>query len=528
MRNLRHTWQANSMISSALFNDVDGKHKFATLFPSENIDPASISHARENLLANHGLHSYPQTVNGQHALIVYGYDQPDELISALAIEKYAPGLSTVTEEFHKEDKVKQKASDVIDEWRHGALLKAAGVAGLIGHVFNYGTALTDPDGINKNRLAISSLYVLNSALYTAYGNGGGNLKESSVINDLHDSLLDEGIYIDKSLYQSLQNKRTDNRPSGEKLEEFIKKNVVPINEGIGAIVNVIMMREGGMFKSETYTQAPEEGKRNKIYYGLAGLASWIGSMAVVTIPEKNMEKQDPELQDSPLGKAYSWIQESPMRFMGGTNIINMLMISLDAADAYEKNKGKDDIKSRIQSVSPAGMALFYIAATALSTASFKSRADLGIEGFDELFTRVAEEAITITDLQERQIAVNAIGKVLSQHDELDKDITAAEISKVINQKITMLEESPWVDTSRANIVEFTKPSPPLGEAEQQLYNQLNEQTASMSDVEKQLRIQLNEIPVNGKANISDEPPMQQIDSNGASRDNLQEPQLALN
>ncbi len=456
MRNLRYHWTQDAPIWSVKFADVDGKNKEATLFPSEDASLDDLKNARADLLQNHKMHSYPTEIDGKPALVVYGYKKPEDLVNALFQEGYVKSKPKQYEEIIEDKPEAATIGEKFDELRHSAFLPLSGITGLIGTLLNYSVALTNPDpdsekNINWNEMGVSVIYTANSILYSLFGNGNATLKETRIIDDVQMKLLDQGILLDDSMYQTLQQKRIEDLPRQDAVAHFIKENVAQFNEFNGAIANLFMMNEGGFFNPETYLDA-DKRKEARVDYAAAGLASLIGSSAVVAITEKPIEKQDPSLQDNIFGKALSWVQESPTRFSGAMNMVNMVFRSKDSWDKFHKHKHDDTLAAKVHTYMPAIITSMYVASTLFTFASFQGRGKLGVKGFDELFTRVAEEVSMVKDGEQRETVINSVANVLADHDDVDNDITADKIKEVLHEKIDMLQRSPWVDTDRNPIV----------------------------------------------------------------------------
>jgi hypothetical protein len=454
MQNIRYNWLEDSPVASALFKDVNGSHQKAILFAGEGDHADKLMHIRADLLQHHTLHSYPTVIKGKDALVVYGYENHEDLAAILESKAYSHGAPTQQKELQIETQEAHSIGDTIDEWRHGAMLKAAGVLGLMGHFCQFSTALSEDwkelkyvrnleqlgaADTNNNRYIVGAAYVVNSGLYTLFGNGSDKLQETKIINDVHATLLEKGIQVDESLYQALQNKRVHDMDRGEALKHTFNKNLVPINEGIAMIANVYTIKEG-------------MDKPDALKYGASGASSLIGSLVAVFCEEKPLDKQNTENRKDPVGWAKSMIQAYPMTFLGLTNLLGAGLLCWDAKDSFKTHQDLEGLDGALRKWSPVAMATFYTAATLLSMASFKGRGDLGVAAFDELFTRVAEETLTIKDPEQRAVIIKEIGQAMAEHSDIDKNITAEQISTIINEKIGIIEKSIWVDTSRAHIV----------------------------------------------------------------------------
>lgn len=456
MRNLRYHWTQDAPIWSIKFSDVDGDNQEAVLFPSDDAHLDDLKNARADLLKNHTLHSYPTEVDGSPALVVYGYKQPEDLVNALLQEGYVRNTPKQYDEIIEDEPEAATIGEKFDELRHSAFLPLSGITGLIGTLLNYSIALTNPDpesekNVNWNEMGVSVIYTANSILYSLFGNGNATLKETRIIDDVQMKLLDDGILLDDSMYQTLQQKRIEDLPRQDAVAHFIKENVAQFNEFNGAIANLFMMNEGGFFKPETYLDS-DKRKEARLDYAVAGLASLVGSSAVVAVTEKPAEKQSPHLQDNVLGKAFSWVQESPTRFSGIMNMINMGFRSKDSWDKFHKHKHDDTLAAKVHTYMPAVITGMYVASTLFTAMSFQGRGKLGVDGYNELFTRLAEEVSMVKDGKQRETVINAVANTLADHDDVDNDITADKIKEVLHEKIDMIERSPWVDTERNPVV----------------------------------------------------------------------------
>ncbi len=320
-------WQ-DSKITEAFVSKSAGGENYAVL-KADPAKAASLGNLQRDLFEKNHLLSYPKTIDGEHCLVVHGFDKIEQLENALGGLEATSGQPNI-------DKLKEAPQTIAQKWdsfRHNGALKMSGFSGLAGHglmaVQGFGEeARWDinkiPECIAKgveSKMIMSLLYMVNSGLYAYYGNGDRGLQTDETLAEMHKFLQKSGLDLEKTPYDELVKKYEHDKPFAKKLNDFVADNLITINESIGLLCNTGMIKNGVQNRD----------------FGLvtAGSAAIVGSLTAMFVEEKPMAEQDPEMLATPWGKAWAWVQNSPMMVNGASNWINSASLFLDPPKRWE-------------------------------------------------------------------------------------------------------------------------------------------------------------------------------------------------
>jgi len=323
----QYHWENNSLIKNAIFESPKLGDKRALLFIEESADThEALKKGREELLTKHKINSYPDYIDGRHVLVVNKYKDEKALKSALNNIGFTNGVG-FSKSLGKED-APSSFKEKLNHLRHGTTLKIAGFLGLIGHGLMMRAGIMEGDSSKK---AASIKYMVNSGLYATFGNGAEQLKVDPIIDRMRTHLADNNIYIEPTEIDVTNSSYKDNQSIFKKAYNLVGKNVIQINEGIGLWSNIDQMASG-MGKGGNGTKS--------VPFFLAGFSSAIGSIAAIALPEVKKEEQNPALQKNIFGRAFSWVQEAPLRFLGLTTVVGNISFFFDV---FEKKKRQSSI-----------------------------------------------------------------------------------------------------------------------------------------------------------------------------------------
>jgi hypothetical protein len=348
-------WE-NGIINEAVVKKAaDGKNY--AILKSDFNDIDIVANLEKSLFEEAHLDSYPKTINGQHCLIVDGFSKMEDLqkiLTAVGATSGQPNIDSIKGE-------KKDFGQWSEEFRHNSALKISGLLGAAGHVgltaigaiaesnrdkdgkihaikwnkghdgkshllrltnqegeFELGTDLdTDLNLKFGGKIQLAAMFMVNCLLYAKYGNGDRGLQTNKILNETNDFLKANGIDVQTTELSDLFDKYQRDKPFMHKVDDFIADNLIQINESLGALCNIAMIKNGIINKD----------------FGIfsAGIASFFGSMAAIFVEEKPISEQNPEDMKNPLYRIWAWIQESPMRFNGYTNLYNAGSFVTDTA-----------------------------------------------------------------------------------------------------------------------------------------------------------------------------------------------------
>ncbi len=505
----RYQWGGNSAIKEMDICQTLSGEKRAVLYAPDAKDKAAnekIADAQMTLLGHYGLRSYPRYEDGRHSLVVYGFKKPEELLEKLQNTGYTFGTPKVSDAPARSDEIAPGLRNRMESFRHNGALKAQGIAGFLGNMALLARARLEDD---PTKALIALIFFVNNWNYFHYGNGAEAMSPDETIAKTQKFLAHYGIDNTTTDLDKMLAKVKDHETVAKKLDQYVADNLIKINEGMGAVNNVLMIVNG--------LQRKEFGIAG------AGLSSLVGSLVAMFAKEVPIEEQNPELQDSVIGKIQSWIQGSPMSFLGVCNLINSGSLYADIPKFYKtsKDKAMDFKKDRasnapvervptadvieqltkemdaaraelgnmrgtvdgagkvssdykevknllntleeemdaarlshkaansgnIMWIMPTAMAIFYTAATILTLVSSKNalESDDPAIRYEELFSRAAQTALNVPK-ESRDEAIALMTAALDMDRDV-KDVAPDEMAEIITTATKQIEHNPFIQQS---------------------------------------------------------------------------------
>ena len=521
-------WKGDSIIAEAFISkDASGKNYAILKANEKHFD--KVANLQEQLYQDRNIESYPKIINGEPCLVVKKFHAIEDLKSALQSVGATEGIPDV-------DNIKGKDKNLGEMWeefRRNEAMHFSGLAGLAGHGFMAFRGKREQD---NTKMIMSLLYMINSGLYFAYGNGDRGLQIDAVLDDVNIMLKQSGVDLHKTSYEELMEKYEKDKPFAKKISDFVSDNVVFINEGI-----IGLTCNAGMIKSGI------ENRQIGIF--TSGVTAALGSL-ISLIKEKPKSEQSPEMLATIPGRVVAELQNAPPFWNGISNWLNSSALATDVIgiyDAVENNKvaakmpnnageyvkGKYDIdevinhyqekfnqgkidlgniadqfetdnykqqqknlektqadlnhakrherfhdEGAIAYQTTAAMSACYVAATFFQTVAYKNKAVSSdpYERYEALLVQAAQKAMQAPEGKERDKAIFLISAGLAAHDDV-KGLNTDQINDHLHKEIKDLEINPFNSVGRNNIVKFNRnPAHLITPNEAQLNKTLSEQT----------------------------------------------------
>lgn len=324
-----YQWNSESSLIKEVEIDDHGKKPVGVIFAPENsAEPEKLAHLQSDLFVKHGILGYAKQIDGRQALVVHEFDTPESLIDTLETQGVVAGKPEVTQlpPSQQEQEEKTGLGKAFEDFRHKGAMKAAGVAGIMGHLLLLTSGHLEQD---PEKQKIAGIFLLNTALYAYYGNGTQDLQADEALQPMRDMLKENGIDLKSNTLEEVVDQIATDKGFLSKIDNFVREHIVQLNESVGAYNNYLMIQNG-------------LGQKDFGMLG-AGVSSLLGSLSAIAVPEKPMEDQPKEMLDNPLGKAWAFVQDSPMRVMGVMNLINSTSLMADIPKRFNLVKNKETL-----------------------------------------------------------------------------------------------------------------------------------------------------------------------------------------
>lgn len=402
-------------------------------------------------LADHmrslGWNAIPDVEKGQHILHLRGFQQPDEVIKELEKNRSVAG-EYKTEKSPPQPKPKLKFMEKI---RKVSLVAA-------GYAFGAGDAALMTVGKLRNNASGNSEFMsglafsTSSVLLMRYG----NKKPEKSFKELHDRMLGqfvmEGVDIPGAEYLDL---KSLGKPGGlaSRIDHFLYEHPAEVNCTINAYAGY-RMADAGM-------KMRESDKKAGTFKATAGSLLMAGNTVSLLTPEKakktdkerpGQEKEKKEAEGNallrPLRAVTDWVQEKPMRVTGTLAVINNFF---QLASALTERKHTRNATGRERHFWALNLAasLSYMTGNALLAISPKDTNANMKDGVHDPFADIYASAAAILINQPEEVRrgmVNRMAANLASQPEIS--ISPHEVGELIQQKITELKDSPWIDAGR--------------------------------------------------------------------------------
>jgi hypothetical protein len=503
-------WKEDSIIAEAFVSkDASGKNYAILKANEKHFD--KVANLQEQLYQDRNIESYPKIINGEPCLVVKKFHAIEDLKSALQSVGATEGSPDV-------DNIKGKDKNLGEMWeefRRNEAMHFGGLAGLAGHGFMAFRGKREQD---STKMIMSLLYMINSGLYFAFGNGDRGLQIDAVLDDVNIMLKQSGVDLQKTSLEELIDKYEKDKPLAEKLRNFVSDNVVFINEGI-----IGLTCNAGMIKSGI------ENRQIGIF--TSGVTAALGSL-ISLIKEKPKSEQSPEMLATIPGKIIAELQNAPSFWNGISNWLNSSALATDVIGIYDAvenskvaakmpnntgeyvkgkydinevinhyqgkfNQGKidlgniadqfetDDYKQQQKDLektqadlnhakrharfhdegaiayqTTAAMSACYVAATFFQTVAYKNKAVSSdpYERYEALLVRAAQKAMQVPEGKERDEAVYLMSAGLASNREV-KGLNTDQINAHLRKEIKDLEINHFNSVGRNNIVKIKNPEP---------------------------------------------------------------------
>lgn len=333
----RYIWQELSPIREVDIS-YDGKgHGRARLTAREDLEQGSLAQLPA-MLHRYGLGgAYADSFDGKNVLVVPDVKDPKRLISVLQNAELTQGNASVTQS-HAD---KQSPGEKINN----DSLKLSGAIGLIGHA---SLAISGALQGRWGQVAAGPLGASTAGIVARYGNGHSAVDVDELLHHVQQYFKEEGLD-----FKPLDGPEAKKNIL-QKVQGLVAKHPLPIAYTIGSLGSLGLIGSGF---NEVRGSAGKDGK-SKLAVGLATL---IGNMAVVFVPETPKNKEETEQQPKQSGRekfrtamantgdlirhpskipsaVSSFVSRSPLFFMSVLNGVDNVLYFLMAKGEWNKMK----------------------------------------------------------------------------------------------------------------------------------------------------------------------------------------------
>ena len=457
-----YTWGNQKNIDRVEVVPHGKKAKEAVIYASAETGQGELAKLPECLRAL-GLNVIPDEKDGQFILRVRGFESDEFLTAALEKNGFVSGQPQ-SQESAKGEKAKRKGLGGIKEQS----VKLAGITYLIGDASLILSGMIRGD-MNEAKSGLG--YMSASAVLARYG----NRKPEKAFDDLYTRMLKEFTEEGVELPDMGTTAEELSKPGGmiERIEGFLYKHPVEVNRAVNAFGGYQLFRAGS--------------QQNNPFKKTAGAFAVTGMLVALLVPEKKKEAaavegwNTPDVKDkksaigklfTPVTKVTDWVQNDPMKAGSYLGIINNFSMAAGVpVDKKKNDANRAELKDRLANFQVTdeasqlehdalakevkgaergrfGWAFSLAAASAYFTANALMSVSKGgakdankLDPYEDLYA--ASAAILAAQPEaERNAVINKMASYLSAQREIEAP--ASEIASKMREKITTLEQSPWL------------------------------------------------------------------------------------
>lgn len=158
-----------------------------------------------------------------------------------------------------------------------------------------------------------------------------------------------------------------------------------------------------------------------------------GALAGLLIPEKKPDPDHPAL--GPLGKAWEWVQEKPLRLSGALYTINNVTLTASAMQEMRKNPNQKSYLFKFLT------AASYVFANAMLSISSKSHGDSGeMREASKAMEKLADAAARVIAAQPPELQAALLENIAGHlSDQPGVGMNAQQISKLLQEKLASVK-----------------------------------------------------------------------------------------
>lgn len=484
MQVTQYTWGQKSSIQQVDFRKLESGASEAYIHAPSHSRAGELADVPA-FLSQKGFATVADEIDGRNVLRVTGFKDAKELLTALGESNYVTGTADKQVRGKKEHKS-------FSEKLGKQTVKLSGIFGIIGHAGMAAAGVLEKD---YKRVATALFYTTSTSTAAIYGAGSDGGKAGKIIGEMKEHLRAQGVDMPEGNHLTPEELA---KKGGviETLHHYVQSHPLEIGNTVGLMGNIMLTYSG-----------LKNGDGISVGRTASGLASMIGALSIILVPEKAKGSQKdyawPGLKDHEglaaptptpeevaqeeathsLPKKFShWVQERPMRFAGLLNIGGNLALLQDAHSIGKRHKNTladfenslaevDDMLTKQSGPMSADelnakrdallgdydkaklaskttmfaytTAACYLVATAFTSMSSKAKVTDYSE--QELMGKLCAMSANLIAEQPREMRDEAIDKMsLYLGKQENMAESKEEIAEIINNKVDKIANSPWL------------------------------------------------------------------------------------
>ena len=384
----------------------------AYIYAADNADEHSLSELRSQF-KNKGWATSSDTRGGKSVLRVSGLNNADELISILTFGRYVNGDARSTSE------ETTKPPETISQKLKANSLRASGIFYTIGNSLYIASGFAR--GKDIHQIGTGVAFSAGDVLLTVFGGKDDQRQFTSLLTKYKNHLEKQGVEIpkDSALYAETDTRR--DTPL-DKSYNFIHEHINKIKASAEVV--------GGW---QYWLAGRDQGNKWK---QITSIIFSLGFGSSIFIPEK---KPDPEkLKNADLTeKAWSFVQESPLRIAGWSGLSNTILTTYGAFMEKAKYPGKNFYKYDLATASS-----MLVGNNLYALSNKTTGGSITEEGLISDIYGIAAQVLNRLPEEKRPAAIKATVDFLGERVEI-KD-SREQIDKLLREKMLQSSKAnPW-------------------------------------------------------------------------------------